>query len=177
MFWTISNMLSIARMVLVVPMAYTLWHGYTEWTLALFALAVVTDLLDGYVARKLNQISDWGKILDPVADKVFVATVALLLVVRGDIPLWFLASILVRDALILAGGIYAQRKTGVVLPSNYVGKVAVIVICIAGTLGFVGLTDARNIAMLAAMALMIASLGVYGKRWYQVVFHPSKTVS
>lgn len=177
MFWTISNMLSMARMVLVLPMAYVLWNGYTEWTLAVFALAIVTDLLDGYLARKLNQMSDWGKILDPVADKVFVATVAILLVLRGDIPTWFLAVILVRDALILAGGIYAQRKTGVVLPSNYVGKIAVVVICIAGTLGFLAMTDARNIAMIAAVGLMLASLAVYGKRWVHVVFHSSKTVS
>lgn len=170
-------MLSMARILLVVPMAYVLWHGYTEWTLAVFALAIITDLLDGYLARKLNQISDWGKIIDPVADKVFVATVAILLVFRNDIPLWFLLAILLRDALILAAGIYAQRKTGIVLPSNYVGKTAVIVMCIAGTLGFVGAIEERDIAMFVAVALMIASLIVYGKRWIQVVFGASKTVS
>lgn len=177
MLWTVSNMLSMARILLVVPMAYVLWHGYVEWTLAVFALAIVTDLLDGYLARKLNQISDWGKIIDPIADKIFVATVAVILVLRGDIPLWFVLAILLRDAFILAGGIYAQRKTGIVLPSNYVGKIAVIVMCIAGTLGFLGAIDARNIAMLVAVVLMLTSLVVYGKRWVQVVFGSSKTVS
>lgn len=180
MIWNASNMLSLLRLLLVVPVAIVLWQGQVVVALALFVLAVVTDLLDGYLARRLHQISDAGKILDPVADKVFVAAVAVVLVMRDKIPLWFVAAILARDAIILAAGIYAQRKTGVVLPSNYIGKVAVVVICIAGTLGLLDFVEWRNIAIGVAVVLMTASLVVYGRRWIRVISgrsELSKTVS
>jgi cardiolipin synthase len=181
MIWNVSNMLSLLRLLLVVPVAIVMWQGQVTIALILFAVAIVTDLLDGYLARKLNQISDAGKIIDPVADKVFVATVALMLVVHDKIPLWFVLAILARDAVILAAGIYAQRKTGIVLPSNYVGKFAVIFTCIAGTLGLLDLIEWRNIAIGISVTLMVASLVLYGLRWVKVLAgnYPglSKTVS
>ena len=167
--WNTSNLLSLARLLLAVPMAFILWQDDRVLTLVVFALAIATDLLDGYLARRLNQISDFGKIIDPLADKVFVSTVAVLLAFMGRIPLWFLLAIVARDAVILAGGIYAQKKTGIVLPSNYVGKVAVVAICLAGTLGFLGEIIWRNYAIALAIVLMTASLVVYGRRWIKVV--------
>lgn len=181
MMWNASNMLSLLRLLLVVPVAIVMWQGQVAITLVLFVVAIITDLLDGYLARKLNQISDVGKIIDPVADKAFVATVALMLVVHGKVPLWFVVAILARDAVILAAGIYAQRKTGIVLPSNYVGKFAVIFTCVAGTLGLLDLMEWRNIAIGVSVTLMLASLVIYGRRWMRVLSGEqtglSKTVS
>ncbi len=167
--WNTSNLLSLARLLLAVPMGFVLWQDDRTLTLVIFAVAIVTDLLDGYLARRLNQISDFGKIIDPLADKVFVSVVAVLLAFMDRIPLWFLLAIIARDAIILAGGVYAQKKTGVVLPSNYVGKFAVVAICLAGTLGFVGEMVWRNYAIALAVVLMTTSLVVYGRRWIKVV--------
>ncbi len=167
-------------MLLAVPMGFVLWYDDKALTLLVFAIAIATDLLDGYLARRLNQISDFGKIIDPLADKVFVSVVAVLLALQERIPLWFLLAIVARDAIILAGGVYAQKKTGIVLPSNYVGKFAVIAMCLAGTLGFIGEMVWRNYAIALAIALMTASLVIYGKRWINVVSgtpEPPKTVS
>lgn len=89
-------------------------------------------MLDGWLARKRNEISDLGKILDPLADKVYVGVVVVVMLMQGMLPLWFVLVVLGRDLLILVGGILFERRTGVVLPSNYPGKIAVLVL--SGTL-------------------------------------------
>lgn len=123
--WNVSNLLSLSRMLLVVPTAFAVWYDAKALAVALFVLAAVTDYLDGFFARRLNQISDLGKVLDPLADKVYVAVVVVQLLVMGILPFWFVAVVLARDLLILAGGLYVEKATGIVLPSNWVGKWAV----------------------------------------------------
>ncbi len=127
------------------------------------ALAVLTDLLDGYMARKLNQISEWGKVIDPVADKVFVGTTAVCLVLRGSVPLWFVLAVLARDGLILLGGLYASTKIKMVIPSNYVGKAAVLVITAVMAFAIFDVTNIVNILVYVATGALILSLAVYAK--------------
>jgi CDP-diacylglycerol--glycerol-3-phosphate 3-phosphatidyltransferase len=91
----------------------------------------ISDLLDGYLARKRNEISELGKILDPLADKFAVIIISLIMVFKEFIPIWFFLVIVIRDILIICGGIYLKIKTHVVLQSNQVGKAAVF---------FIGLT-------------------------------------
>jgi cardiolipin synthase len=130
---TISNAISALRVVLVVPIAYFLLTGKSEdrilaaW-LVLFAIA--TDFLDGFLARKLHQVSELGKIIDPLADKIAVGTVAILLAITGDIALWYLGVVLARDFFILAGGIFINRKKRIIPQSNWPGKIAVTVVAI-----------------------------------------------
>ena len=123
--WNVSNLLSLSRILLVIPTAFAVWYDAQIVAVALFVLAAATDYLDGFFARRLNQISDLGKVLDPLADKVYVAVVVVQLLVMGILPLWFVAVVLARDLIILVGGLYVEKKTGIVLPSNWVGKWAV----------------------------------------------------
>ena len=88
----------------------------------------LTDVLDGYFARKRNEVSELGKIVDPLADKISIITISLIMVLTGIIPLWFFLVIMSRDILILSGGLYIKRKTGIVLQSNIIGKWTVFVI-------------------------------------------------
>jgi CDP-diacylglycerol--glycerol-3-phosphate 3-phosphatidyltransferase len=88
----------------------------------------ISDLLDGYFARKRNEISDLGKIIDPLADKITVISVTLVLLVQGLIPVWFFIIIILRDILILIGGAYIKNKHKIVLPSNWAGKISVFII-------------------------------------------------
>lgn len=126
--WTLSNGLSALRMLLVIPTWFTLASGMRLATIALFILSALTDVLDGWLARKRNEISDLGKILDPLADKVYVGVVVVVMLMQEMLPLWFVLVVLGRDLLILVGGILFERRTGVVLPSNYPGKIAVLVL-------------------------------------------------
>lgn len=130
--WTLSNGLSVLRMLLVIPTWFTLTSGMRLATVALFIFSALTDVLDGWLARKRNEISDLGKILDPLADKVYVGVVVVIMLMHEMLPLWFVLVVLGRDLLILVGGIVFERRTGVVLPSNYPGKIAVLVL--SGTL-------------------------------------------
>jgi len=131
--WTVSNMISISRIVLTIPIIYLLvQEGDTaRWgALVLIAIAIITDSLDGIVARARNEITEEGKLLDPLADKIAVGAIVLVLAITGELPLWFVGIILGRDVLIVLAGIYIKSKYGVLFPSNNWGKWAVTVIAI-----------------------------------------------
>ena len=128
-FWTIPNMLSIARIFLTIPIAYLiLTDGSIFWILSLIAIAVSTDWFDGFVARWSKSVSEWGKVLDPLADKIAASAVVLALVIQDQLPLWFLLVIVIRDVLILIGGAVAAHRLRVVLMSMWEGKVAVFML-------------------------------------------------
>jgi cardiolipin synthase (CMP-forming) len=130
-FWTAANMLSLFRIVLVAPISYLIiTDGPLVWLAGLVLLAVLTDFLDGRVARWSNTVSEWGKVLDPLADKAAAAMVTLALVIRGSLPEWFVALIVVRDGLIVLGSIVLAKRTSQVMMSIWWGKVAVTVLAI-----------------------------------------------
>lgn len=168
--WTFSNGLSLLRGVLTLPTAWCLWNGYASAVLALSAAAYVTDLLDGWLARRLNEITEAGKVIDPLADKIFVGVNAVILLVQGKIPLWFMAAILTRDVVIMLAGLYLARKTNFVLPSNYPGKIAVV--CVAFTLISVVAEFPPvvvTVGLTAASAMMALSFALYAKRFVQIL--------
>ncbi len=129
--FTIPNLLSAVRMFLAVPFALVMTSeiaGARWWGVGIILAGMLTDKLDGDLARYLHCESEWGRILDPLADKVAVATVSLVLLWLGVVPLWFVLLLILRDLLILAGGLYLKKRTGEILPSNTAGKIAVGVI-------------------------------------------------
>jgi len=124
-FLTISNLLSIFRALLSVPFALVMLlpdPPLRFWAVGILLAGMMTDKLDGDLARRRGEETEWGKILDPLADKVCVAVMALVLLKVGDFPLWFVLALLSRDMLIFLGGMYLKSTRGVVLPSNVAGK-------------------------------------------------------
>ena len=125
-----SNSLSFLRLLLVIPAWYS--FNYLDIITAKYIvaglgmLAAITDILDGYLARKLNQVTEFGKIIDPLADKVLVVYVVLSLFMVGEIPTYYFYMIAGRDILILTGGLIVSKKLGKVLPSDYIGKATVL---------------------------------------------------
>lgn len=160
--WTLSNALSALRLVMALPVAYTLTAGMRWATVALCLGATLTDMLDGYIARRNNEISDLGKILDPLADKVFVGVLVFVMLLEEMIPFWFVAAVLGRDLIILVGGILIERKTGEVLPSNYPGKVAVLALSLTLLLIIIGIPPlVRDVMMGISLVLLAISLYLY----------------
>ncbi|MBI5325185.1 MAG: CDP-alcohol phosphatidyltransferase family protein, partial [Ignavibacteriae bacterium] len=96
----ISNSLSFLRLVLTIPVCWFLLNNNKIWFLILVIAALLTDYLDGYFARKRNEITEFGKVMDPVADKVIIGAIAVIMLIQGLIPLWFLLAVLSRDILI-----------------------------------------------------------------------------
>ncbi len=104
-YFTISNLLSASRIFLVIPMGYCLvldFPSHRLWTAGIIVIAVATDFLDGFLARKLHQVTDLGKVLDPVADKIGIGIYAVLIAWTGDVPVWFVVFVLLRDLLIFS---------------------------------------------------------------------------
>lgn len=165
---TISNYFSFLRLLLAIPFWFLLDHfsdpNTRYFIFALILFASFTDIMDGYLARKFNQITEVGKIIDPLADKICIAIIILKLYLIGEIPDYYFYMIIGRDLIIFIGGIFVTKMLGKVLPSNYLGKITVLVI------GFVILfitlqMDRSNLVFkafyFASILLIFASLIAY----------------
>lgn len=109
-FTTGANLISMARVPLAAAAATMLLRGNTLFTGIFMVLAVFTDWLDGRVARKTGTVSDWGKVLDPAADKAAFLLMALALLKMQLIQPWILWMLVFRDGLIAAGGLLMSRR-------------------------------------------------------------------
>lgn len=123
--FTVSNLLSFLRIFLAIPIYLFVSDFNTELLLAVISIAIITDFLDGYFARKFNQITDIGKILDPFADKVCTTTGFIALSIYQDFPVWITVLIIIRDIFILLGSLFILQKSKLITPSNIPGKVTV----------------------------------------------------
>ncbi|MFC1627832.1 CDP-alcohol phosphatidyltransferase family protein [Gemmatimonadota bacterium] len=131
--YTLANFLSLSRLLLIPFVVLCLvanTPGYNRLALGLLVLAGLTDYLDGIAARRRNEISQLGKILDPVADKLFVGVLGLVLVFLRGLPLWFVALYVIRDILILTAAYLLFLNRDIVLTSNWMGKVTTCVLLI-----------------------------------------------
>ena len=137
----LANKLTIFRMILVPIMMLVpvfnlqgeLWGiSYTFLVMDLiFILASITDKLDGYIARSRNQITTFGKFLDPIADKILVIVAMLFLVEKGRIPYWIPAIVVIREFIVAVG------KTGDVIAASIWGKLKTVTQMIGVALTFV----------------------------------------
>jgi CDP-diacylglycerol--glycerol-3-phosphate 3-phosphatidyltransferase len=100
-------------------------YVYRVYVLLMILLAFFTDIADGWLARKYNEITEFGKIIDPLADKVFVAVLVFKLYLLNEIPGYYFWIIVIRDIVIFLGGIYVANIIGKILPSNLLGKITV----------------------------------------------------
>lgn len=131
-----------------------------------------SDLLDGYLARRMNLVSEFGKIIDPLADKISVTVIALILLYLGKIPLWFVLIIVLRDVFILAFGIYLNKKRDIRLMSNYPGKIAVFfigVVLLFSIINSPALTVINSYLYIICILLIIYSSYLYYKRFREAV--------
>lgn len=119
------NILSLMRVALLPFIVLCLKAGQNEWALALMLLAVATDYFDGFFARRLGQVTDAGKIMDPLADKICVNTLTIALWLWRGFPLWAAVLIAGRDLMIVAGALFVMKKRKIVPVSNWPGKIAV----------------------------------------------------
>lgn len=123
--FTISNFLSLLR-VLLLPVIYVAMFQHTtrgdHWALGLMVVAGLTDIFDGWMARLRGTISSFGKIIDPLADKIFMTGIALFLILLRGFPVWLFVLVAARDVWIVVGGAILIRRYKIVFQSNVWGK-------------------------------------------------------
>lgn len=168
---TIPNALSAARL-LGVPVFFWLIVGPKRDDLALYILVIsaFTDWLDGYLARKLNQFSRLGELLDPLADRLYVLAALLALLIRDLIPIWVVIVLLSRDLMMSVVLIYLKRFGITGIPVHFVGKAATMNLLYALPLILLG-TFAGNVAEVAHIfgwAFLLWGIAMY---WYAAVLY------
>jgi CDP-diacylglycerol--glycerol-3-phosphate 3-phosphatidyltransferase len=134
--------------------------------------AAFTDVLDGYLARKLNEVTELGKIIDPLADKVIVGAVVIKMFLLGEIPEYYFYLMIGRDVVIFIGGIIVSKKLGKVLPSNAIGKLSIVVISLV--LLFIMFSMDRTSLVFqtfyySSIALVFISLFAYAYRGFEFI--------
>lgn len=140
---TIPNLLTLLRMVLIPVFAILLYYGYSGTALVVFLIAGISDGVDGFVARRFNQESALGTIIDPIADKLLMTTAFIILTLPNimpqtkhlPVPFWVTASVIGRDVLIItvAGAINIMTGFRGFKPS-YLGKMSTLVQVVAVTI-------------------------------------------
>lgn len=131
---TTANKLTLLRMALIpvfLGVLYADFPGARWWALGVFAAASLTDFLDGYIARHYNQITDFGKFMDPLADKVLVMAAMCWFVEQGRMPGWALAIVLLREFAVSGMRLVAVEQ-GRVIAAGWSGKVktAATMVCL-----------------------------------------------
>ncbi len=161
----LPNKLTILRIVMipffVLFMLFPVTGPSDKWiALALFIAASLTDLLDGHIARKYNLITNFGKFMDPLADKLLVCSALICLVELGRIPSWIVIVIIARE-FIISGFRLIASDNGVVIAASYWGKFKttfqMVMICLMiADMGALSLLT--NIIMWIALILTVVSL-------------------
>ena len=166
MFKLIPNILSTFRIMLVPLFAVVYFsdgpsaHAYA---LTIFIVAGITDVVDGFIARRFNLITKVGTVLDPLADKLMQLTTLICLTIDTYIPLWLTTLILILELGMIVAGIYMYfRKHSTVIPSNHFGKSATVLFTFAIFIVIV-FPDSliSKLLVVAALSLKLMALSTY----------------
>lgn len=129
-------------------------------------------MLDGVLARRLNQVTEFGKIIDPLADKICITVVGLILMFQNVIPVWFFMTAVLRDILILIGGLYLRKKKNVMVSSNIIGKWTAGLLTLYLFLAFINvesLNEIKMVFLLISICLIVLSFTLYLIRFLKII--------
>jgi len=181
--FTLSNFLSLLRILLVPFIWYcfsmeksTGLEKFKYYTLGIFFIILLTDFLDGFLARALNQVSRLGQFIDPLADKLSALILAMLLYHYRDFPLWLILVMAARDLYAVIGGLMLFAKKDIQTRPNVFGK---MMVCCMGLAGFIyiynpgfsygGITLQYISIFLICIFMVLSSLS-YWKTYSRVYF-------
>lgn len=164
----LANIITITRLLLIIPFGILLYNkGIQNLVPAcLFTFIIITDFLDGYVARKYKQVTKFGKLIDPIVDKLLIVVVTVLLIIKNIIPVYSLF-IFIRDIVIWTSALIIMKKKKIILSSNIYGKTKTVLHFFA--ILFVLIIGKWNMISFDLLVLSFATLFpelVYGYKTY-----------
>lgn len=126
--WVRPNHFTVTRVCMIPAILYAIWAENWTWAIALFLLAAATDFIDGSLARTRKQITMWGTIADPIADKLLITSAVIIFVAREINPIFSLI-IITLELLISLTGLY-RRSKGEMTSANWAGKTKMFLQCV-----------------------------------------------
>ncbi|HKJ33974.1 MAG TPA: CDP-alcohol phosphatidyltransferase family protein [Balneolales bacterium] len=172
--FTISNLISLSRIVIAAPIIYLHYQAgmQTTWAVNLLIIyGVLSDYLDGIVARMTDEISELGKTLDPLADKISALSLFAYLVIIGWIPWWFFYFLIARDVIIASGAMFVRHRRGKIPMSAWPGKITInlIVLYWLSVFYMANYDQLHTVLMWIAAVAMIYSLADYLRRFVLIL--------
>ena len=182
--WNLPNVLTMIRLLLVPVFVVLFFTDHRKLALIVFLLASFTDFLDGYLARKWNQITDFGKLFDPLADKLMVLTALVCQGIAGVIPWAAIFIVAAKELLMVLGGAFMLRK-GVVVYSNMAGKTAMVFFIASLILSFFHeeflawgwSIPLDSIVLWMTVGMSLQAIGIYGYDALQQIKKGKKTAA
>ncbi|MDN4481731.1 CDP-alcohol phosphatidyltransferase family protein [Demequina muriae] len=158
--WTVPNVISMVRIGLIGVFGWLLVAGYDLWAVGALVAAGVSDFLDGFLARRWQQVTVLGRLLDPAADRLLTIVVVIALALRGAVPWWLVAILLARDAMV-ATVVLVGRTHHVSTPQvTFTGKAATAALYVFLPLAFLA-HDRWDGVHVAAIIGACAAAGLY----------------
>jgi cardiolipin synthase len=160
--WNLPNILTLVRFLLIPVATVLICFDIIVPALAVYLAACLTDLLDGYIARRRHLITEEGALLDPLADKLMAIFVIISFTITGVLPVYILIVLLVKELIMIGGGIFLYFKD-IVTPANMFGKISAFTLntAIAFTFLYKCVAPWHVYFLCFGLALMLASLGQY----------------
>lgn len=158
---TIPNGLSLVRLGMIPIMAYYILNMEDKRLtgFVLFLLIWMTDALDGFIARAFDQVSEFGKVLDPLVDKIFQITTGICLFMVDRLPLWVPLIMITKELLMVIGGMIMFRQRDVFVDAQWFGKLTTILLVIA--FSFAMLLDDQYVHLIPFIFIVPVSLSIF----------------
>ena len=164
-----ANLITYTRMILSLPILWLMYTEHYNSALVVFIIAALTDWLDGFVARRTNSVSEVGKVMDQIADKILIDAIFIVALDLDWIPSWIVISVVWRDILIGAVRILAAKK-GDVLAANIFGKLktvfqmALVIILLSRNLFFFPVLNTSMVWIVFALTVLSALIYIVQNR-------------
>jgi cardiolipin synthase (CMP-forming) len=161
--FTVANAVSVVRLMAIPVFLWLVIEDRLLIGFVLLVVAVLTDFVDGMIARRMNEITKLGQFLDPFADRLFIAATVIALAIQDVVPWWFVIAVMLRDALLGIGGVVMARYGAATLPVKWWGKVATFAMLVVLPLFLLGavVPEIGEITNPIAWVLALATVALY----------------
>jgi CDP-diacylglycerol--glycerol-3-phosphate 3-phosphatidyltransferase len=170
---TLANIISLLRAAMAIPIIYTLnYPDLRTVTAGIIILAILSDALDGYFARRAGEVTHIGMWLDPIADFIVITSIVLYLVIMGMFPLWFFSFYIVRHFMIAVPALYFVNTGQYILHSNWWGKWTTGITTLTIFLHifeFPAILWLKPVTLYSSLVLALISWLIYYRDYYNVL--------